>query len=164
VFGLRIAGFLAHRVPHAALSSVGFVAFVVLLGMLSIVNETASFLGGFGALSWLNSVQIGHFDGGGVIAMAVMFPLGFAYATVTVAAQTIINDRVPLRLQGRVGSTQAAMAAMCASLPVLAAGGLADVAGVAPVIAIVAAVIAVGAVANFRQPRWLTAAPAGRAA
>jgi hypothetical protein len=160
VFGLRIAAFLAHRVPHAALSSVGFVAFVVLLGMLSIVNQTASFLGGFGALAWLNSVQAGQFDGGGVIAMTIMFPLGFAFATVTVAAQTILNDRVPLHLQGRVGSTQAAMSAICASLPVLAAGALADIAGVAPVIAIVACTIAVGAIANFREPRWLAGAPA----
>lgn len=159
VLGLRIASFLAHRIRHAALSSFGFITFVVLLGMLSIVNQTASFLGGFGAFSWLNSVQVGRFDGGGVIAMTIMLPLGFSFATVTVAAQTLINDRVPLHLQGRVGSTQAAMSAICASLPVLAAGALADVVGVAPVIAIVAGTIAIGAIANLREPRWLVAGP-----
>lgn len=153
VLGLRIAGFLARRVPHALLSSVGFVTFVVCLALLAFVNEQADFLGGFGAFSWLNSVDIGSFDGGGVVAMVIVFPLGFSYALVSVAGQTVIDDRVPLHLRGRVGATQGALAAVASSVPVLAAGGLSDLIGVTPVIAIVAVVIGLAAVANFRSPR-----------
>lgn len=153
VFGLRIAGFLARRVPHAVLSSVGFATFVVCLALLAFVNQEADFLGGFGAFSWLNSVDIGSFDGGGVVAMVIVFPLGFSYALVSVAGQTVIDDRVPLHLRGRVGATQGALAAIASSVPVLAAGGLSDVIGVTPVIALVAALIGIAAVANFRRPR-----------
>lgn len=87
------------------------------------------------------------------MAMIVVLPLGFAYATVAVAGQTVIDDRVPLHLRGRVGATQGAMTAAASSVPVLAAGALSDLVGVTPVMALVAAVIGIAAVANFRAPK-----------
>jgi MFS family permease len=89
--------------------------------------------------------------------MALMFPLGFAYATVSVAGQTVLNDLVPLHLQGRVLSTQAAMSAVASSLPVLIAGALTDVFGVTLVMALVCAAISAGAIVNLREPPWLVA-------
>jgi len=153
VVGLRVAGFLAHRVPHAALSTMGFVGCVVLLAMLTFTNQLAEFLGGYGAFSWLNHISVGSFDGGGALAMLLVAPLGFAYALVQVAGQTVINDRVPLHLQGRVNATQAAMAAIASSLPVLAAGALSDLVGVTPVMALLAATIGAVAVMNMRPLR-----------
>ena len=115
------------------------------------MNEEASFLSGYGALSWLADVDIGSFDGGGLLAMALVLPFGFAYALVSVAAQTVLNDRVPLSLQGRVIATQAAMAAVAASLPVLGAGALGDWLGVQPAMATLAVAIGVAAVLNLRS-------------
>ena len=161
VLGLRIANFLSHRVPHSFLSTFGFLAFVVLLGMLCFVNQERDFLSGYSAFSWLGRINIGNFDGGGLLAMLLMLPLGFAYAVVSVAGQTVINDRVALQLQGRVGATQAAMSAVASSLPVVGAGLLSDAVGVQFVMALVAGVIAVAAVANVRQPKWLASASAG---
>ena len=151
IAGLRVAGFLAHRVPHGLLSSVGFALFTGLLLALTFVNEEASFLGGYGAFAWLNDVDLGNFDGGALIAMLLVLPLGFAYAIVSVAAQTVLNDRVPLALQGRVVATQGAMAALAASLPVLGAGALGDWLGVQPVMAILAISIAAATVINLRS-------------
>ncbi len=153
VLGLRVAGFLAHRVPHATLSSVGFLSFVVLLGLVAFVNPESEFLGGYGAFGWLNDISIGSFDGGGALATLLMGPMGFAYAVVSVAAQTVLNDRVPLQLQGRVQSTQAAMAAFACSAPVLLFGALSDAVGVTPVMAVLAATIGVVAVMNRREPK-----------
>ncbi len=153
VIGLRVAGFLAHRVPHGLLSSTGFFSFVILLGLIAFANEEADFLGGYGLFSWLNSVSIGNFDGGGLIAMILVLPAGFAYSLVNVAGQTVMDDRVPLHLRGRVGATQAAMAAVASSVPVLVAGALSDVIGVAPVMALVAVLTGAVAVLNLRQPR-----------
>ncbi len=151
VVGLRIAGYLAHRLPHALLSSFGFAAFTGLLLALAFVNEEATFLAGYGAFVWLNDVHIGNFDGGALLALALVLPLGFAYAIVSVAAQTVLNDRVPLPLQGRVVATQGVMAALAASLPVLGAGALGDWLGVQPVIAILAVAIAAATVINLRS-------------
>ncbi len=151
--GLRLAGFLAHRIPHVVLSSTGFIGFVVLLAMVTYTNEIADFIGGFGYFSWLNSVDIGSFDGGGVIAMLLVVPLGFCFALVSVAAQTAINDLVPLHLQGRVLATQGAMAAVAASAPVLIAGAMADALGITPVMTALALVTGFVAFANLRARR-----------
>jgi MFS family permease len=151
--GLRIAGFLAHRVPHSLLSSVGFVSFVVLLGLLACVNPLSEFLGGYGWFSFLNSVDIGTFDGGGVIAMIIVAPLGFAYAVVTVAGQTVIQDRVPIQLLGRVGATEGALAALAASFPVLIFGALGDWLGVSVVMALLAGATGLAAMLTLRTER-----------
>lgn len=161
VLGLRVASFLAHRVPHALLSSAGFAAFVVLLAGLTFVEQEASFLGGYGAFSWINEVSVGNFDRAGVLAMGLMLPLGFAFATVSVAGQTVLNDRVPLHLQGRVLATQAAMAGLASSVPVVLAGLLADLAGVTTVMALLAGGIGIAAVMNFRQPHTTPSPAAG---
>lgn len=152
VFGLRLAAFFAHRVPHALLSTVGFLTFVTALGMLAFVNPESEFLGGYGAFGFLNHVNIGSFDGGGLLAMVLAFPLGFAFATVNVAGQTLLNDRVPLHLQGRVQATQGALAAVVSSAPVLIAGAVSDAAGVPAVMAAVAALTGATALLNMRHP------------
>lgn len=149
--GLRVAGPLALRLPHGLLSSVGFGAFTALLLGLAFVNEEASFLGGYGAFAWLNNMNHENFDGGILLAMALVLPLGFSYAIVSVAAQTVLNDRVPLVLQGRVVATQGVMAALAASIPVLGAGALGDWVGVQPVMAILAVSIGVATVINLRS-------------
>ncbi len=159
--GLRVAGFLAHRVPHAFLSTIGFTMFTALLTAVTFVNREAEFLAGFGAFAWLDDVEIGNFDGGGVLALMLMFPLGFAYSVVSVAGQTVINDLVPLHLQGRVGSTQSAMAALASSIPVLVAGALSDVIGVVPTMAIICATIGIAAITTLREPRSLRTEPVG---
>ncbi len=163
VIGLRVAGFLAHRVPHGLLSTVGFAAFVAVLFAFTFVEEEASFLGGYGAFGWLNHINIGNFDGADVVAMVLAAPLGFSMAIVQVAAQTVLNDLVPLQLQGRAGATQAAMAGLASSIPVVLAGLLADLAGVTVVMALLAAAIGTAALMNLRQPRLKAASAAGMA-
>jgi MFS family permease len=148
--GLRVASVLSKRLPHAVLSTTGFLVFVVTLFAFAFVDPLARFLAGYGAMAWIDEVQISRFDGGGVVAMMLAFPLGFSYATVTVAANTVINARIPLHLQGRVQAAQGAMAAVTASLPVLLAGFLADILSVVPVMAGVAVLIGAAAVWNLR--------------
>jgi MFS family permease len=151
ILGLRVAGFLAHRLPHAILSNGGFAGFVVLLAMVAFVNREAEFLSGYTALAWLGSIKIGNFDQGAALAMILVLPLGFAYALAAVAAQTVMNDRVPLYLQGRVLSTQGALSAIASSAPVLAAGALTDAIGVVPVMAMLAGLLGAAAALNLRR-------------
>jgi MFS family permease len=94
--------------------------------------------------------------------MMLMLPLGFAYALVSVSAQTIVNDRVPLQIQGRVLATQAAMSAIASSVPVLIAGALSDAIGVTIVMALVAGTIGTAAIMNVR-PRNIATVTAGSA-
>jgi len=153
VVGLRLAGYLAHRVPHGLLSSTGFTGFVALLLAVAFARPLAAFLGGYSALSWMDSVDVGSFDSTGLVVMVLVVPAGFCYALVSVAAQTVINEQVPLHMQGRVLATQGALAALASSLPVLVAGALADVVGVTAVLAGLAVVIGIAASANLWRPR-----------
>jgi len=79
VLGLRIAGFLARRVPHGFLSTTGFTIFVVCLGLLAFVDQEADFLGG-SASSRGSTPSRSQLRWWRVMAMAIMFPLGFSYA------------------------------------------------------------------------------------
>jgi MFS transporter, DHA3 family, macrolide efflux protein len=153
IIGLRLAGFLAHRVRPAVLSTAGFVGFVPLLLLITFVRPASEFLAGYDLFSWLLSINIGSFDGAGVLAMFVVVPLGFSYALVAVAARTVINDQVALHLQGRVLATQGALAAIASSIPVLIAGAMTDLVGVTIVMAAVALLIGAAAVANLKGPR-----------
>ncbi len=143
VLGLQLANLLAHRLPVTVLSRTGYLGFIAFLALLTFVRQESEFLGGYGAFSWLDSVSIGSFDGAGVLAAALVAPLGFFYALVAVAGQTVLNDLVPLGMQGRVLATQGAMAAIASSVPVLIAGALTDVAGVTFVMALLSLTIAV---------------------
>lgn len=160
ILGLRLAGLLAHRVPHVVLSTSGFLGFVALLFGVTFVDPLAQFLGGYNVFSWLNEVHIGKFDGAGVLAMVLVVPLGFSYALVAVAGQTVLNDRVPLAMQGRVLATQAALAGLASSLPVLVAGALADLTSVTLVMALLAGATALGALGSVRGPRHPQRTPA----
>lgn len=159
ILGLQLANFLSHRLPHSVLSRTGFVGFIVFLFLLTFVRQEAEFLGGYGAFSWLNSVSIGRFDGAGFLAAIFVAPLGFFYALVAVAGQTVLNDLVPLGLQGRVIATQGAMAAIASSVPVLLAGALTDFTGVTFVMALLTLTISVVAYATMRRPRRLQIEP-----
>lgn len=153
LIGLRIAGFLSRRVAHGVLSTAGFVGFVVLVLLIAFARPASEFLGGYDLFAWLMSINIGTFDGAAVFVMLIIAPTGFSYALVTVAAQTVLNDQVPLHLQGRVLATQSAFAALASSIPVLIAGAMTDLVGVTIVLASLALLIGAAAVANLKGPR-----------
>lgn len=153
VLGLRLANFLAHRIPHTVLSRTGFIGFIIFLALVTFVEEESRFVSGYGAFAWLDNIKIGSFDSASVLAMTFVAPLGFFYALVAVAGQTVLNDVVPLQLQGRVLATQAAMSAVASSIPVLIAGALTDLAGVTFVMGLLTFSIAVIAALALRRPR-----------
>ncbi len=136
--GLRIASYVIRVLPHRLVSTAGITSFAIVLALVTLTNPVADFLAGFGSFDWLDSAAVGSLERGGVLAAVLALPLGFTYATVVVAAQTLITRSVPLSLQGRVMATQGAMAALASSAPVIAAGALADVAGVQTVMLLVA--------------------------
>lgn len=96
-----------------------------------------------------------------VIVMGLALALGLCYAAVNVAAQTLVHERVPLELRGRIFATQFAFANAAAVLPLLSLGSLADLIGIVEVNYMGAlAVLGYGVVTSMRM-RSLT--PAGGA-
>jgi MFS family permease len=149
--GLRFSHWIAGKVGPATMSASGFLLFVAMLIALTFVREETRLLAGYGALSWLDDVDIRGFEGAAFVAMVLVAPMGFGFAMVNVAARVLINQQVPIGQQGRVLATQTVIAGLAGTAPVLLAGLLADLVNVRAVLALVAAAVVAAAVYNSRR-------------
>ncbi len=69
-----------------------------------------------------------------IIVTALIAPaLAFAYTFVNIVGKTIINERIPREMQGRVFAAQNVLTNLASIPPILLAGLLADIVGVTPV-------------------------------
>jgi MFS family permease len=70
------------------------------------------------------------------IAATIIFAntYGFALTVVLTMGRVLLNERVPLRMQGRIFAAQSILSNLTAIVPIVVAGVLADTAGVQPVL------------------------------
>jgi MFS family permease len=70
------------------------------------------------------------------IAVTIVFAntYGFALTVVLTMGRVLLNERVPLRMQGRIFAAQSILSNLTAIVPIVVAGVLADTAGVQPVL------------------------------
>lgn len=98
-----------HRLIHWGLCAIGFaLGFLALLGI---------------ALEWPIEVEIG-------LVMATTLLAGLAFVAVVVSAQTIVQERAPAELRGRVFAVQLVLSNVVSVVPLVFLGELADVIGV----------------------------------
>lgn len=84
--------------------------------------------------------------------------LGVLFAWVTVSCQTLLMERTPSTVRGRVFAVQLTLGSAASILPLLFVGGLADLVGVAPVMFLIGvAVVTTGLAAGARVRRGLLA-------
>ncbi|MXX32854.1 MAG: MFS transporter [Chloroflexi bacterium] len=107
---------LGRRFRIAAMASVGLAVITVIVTM-------------FGVLDFLRST--GSTQDWLLAATLIMaFPLGLAYAMVNAPAQTLLQERAPPAMRGRLFSTQMMLANAVSMLALLLVGGVSDAAGV----------------------------------
>lgn len=85
------------------------------------------------------------------IVMVLAFALGVAFSLISVPAQTIIQERTPVDMRGRIFAAQLTLAGVVTILPLIFLGGLADLVGINFVLLLVAAVMAGLAIFNHRR-------------
>lgn len=139
--GLRLVARLEAYVGKNALTTIGFGVLVGGLVVLALVRPLSQALAGWNLLGLFEPGPLGIGFARVAIAAGVVLPLGFALAVINVAARALLNERIPLDMQGRVFALQTVVANVAAVLPLLLAGLLADRLGAAPVLLLVAAVI-----------------------
>ena len=88
--------------------------------------------------------------------------LAFSFTFVNIVARTIVNERIPREMQGRVLAAQGVLTNLASIPPILLTGLLADLVGVPPVFFIVA--LTCGMAALFFAARNLAAPAIGRPA
>jgi MFS family permease len=126
VLGTLLIGRYGYRLQREVLSNTGVIWQGVILAL-------------FGLAGWLlpGTVRLT------VLSSVFAFCLGVGFAAIGIPAQTMLQERTPSRLRGRVFSVQFLLANMLSIPPMLFAGTLADRIGIPPVVIIMAVVVLV---------------------
>lgn len=156
ILGLVLTPKLAERIEKRLLVTIGFLLMVSLLLLFGAINGFTSFLRALPVGKVFEDGPLGYQDGRLGAALVLAAPLGFGLSMVQVAAQTLLHERVPLEMQGRVFALQGAVKNATAILPLLVLGGLASVLGdVRPVLIIAALLLlSLALYGGARSAQW----------
>jgi MFS family permease len=110
-------------------------------GLAEIMETTPGPLnpGRFAGLSLLQS-----------LTMLFAFPMGFSYALLNAPAQTVLHERAPPEMRGRIFATQVVSANFVSLLPLLVVGAITDFVGITAVMVGVAVFLLLFALVSTR--------------
>ncbi len=116
LLALVFVPWLGRRFPINSMASFGLAVIMVIVTMFGVLD----FLRASGSSQdWLLAATL-----------LMAFPLGLAYAMVNAPAQTLLQERAPPEMRGRLFSAQIMLANAVSMLALLLVGGVADTAGV----------------------------------
>ncbi|HLE02033.1 MAG TPA: MFS transporter, partial [Dehalococcoidia bacterium] len=150
VMGIKVedAVFLFAPAGVGIITGIGILPRLTLrLGKQQVINVAMALLTlsliGLGGVAWARNWLIAGatLPGAVAIVMAASFVMGGAYAGVAIPAQTILQEKVPPGLRGRIFATQLVLANVASLLPLLFLGSLADLIGIGPVLFLTAALV-----------------------
>ncbi len=127
---------------------IGVVGVAVAMALLATVRGVAEIMettpgplnpGRFLGLSLLQS-----------LTMLFAAPMGFAYALVSTPAQTVLHERAPPEMRGRIFATQVVSANFISLLPLLLVGGIIDLTSVTAVMLGIAGILLLFAYVSAR--------------
>jgi MFS family permease len=153
VLGLRLLPWLAGKVGKDRLVALGLTGIAVCLVGMGFVESIADLLGRTESLNPFGPERLGGLSL--LVALAMLFagPLGLSYAMVNAPAQTVLHERAPPEMRGRVFGAQLALASLVAIIPLLLVGAVVDLYGVSIVLLSIAAVVAVAAAVSVLLTR-----------
>ncbi|MGC4106593.1 MAG: MFS transporter [Thermomicrobiales bacterium] len=133
VIGLRLAPALGRSIGEQLTATMGLFVFALCVAALGFVNATYLFLNDTLNLPLDDVTNLIRIPPLVAMAMIISIPAGFASAIVNVAARSILLQRTPGQLRGRVIATQGLIGNVGSLLPTLIAGIAMDVFGVTPI-------------------------------
>jgi len=132
--GLRSVEYLSNRFNKLVTISAGYVLMAASLIALGLVPAAAEGLQSIDPFGLFAANALG--EKGARIAVTVGFGnlYGFALTVVLTMGRALINERIPVSMQGRVFAAQSILSNLVAIIPVVLASLVADAIGVAPVL------------------------------
>ncbi len=125
---------------------VGLVGLAVSLVLLALVEPLAEITEQAPGSDWVTrQLQLSLLQ---ALTMLIAGPMGFFYALLNAPAQTVLHERAPPEMRGRIFATQVVSANFISLLPLLVLGALTDVVKVPAVLLMIAAAVAGLAVAS----------------
>lgn len=165
--GLRFLPWVARRGKNRVVV-VGLAGISVCLVLLALVNPIADvWKEAPGALRVTHLLRISLLQ---ALVMAFAAPMGLFYALLNAPAQTVLHERAPPEMRGRIFATQVVSANFISLVPLLLIGAITDLVKVTVVLLILAAVVAalaavsqrLGMPAEQEQPERRTPQGVGR--
>jgi len=155
LLGLRALPWFAQRLGKGRVVVMGLVGLALCLVALGFVERIADFMEGTENLNpFASNGRVAGLSLLVTLTMALTGPLGFAYALVNAPAQTILHERAPAEMRGRVFASQLVLANLVSIGPLILIGGVADLYGVSPVLLSIAImVLLVAAISVFQEGR-----------
>jgi MFS family permease len=141
LLGLRGVGWLERYAGKSRILASGFFLLVVSFLAFGFVGSLAGVLEGQNPLGLFDPGPLDDRGARILMTMAIAAVLGLAYSLVGVVTRALINERVPVEMQGRVFAAMAVLSSVASILPLLLVGGLVDLVGVRPILVAIAMMI-----------------------
>ena len=156
LFGLRAVPWIVARLGKTRTVALGLFGLAFCLVGFGLVETIAAGLERTERFNPFGTERI--FGQSILVAITVAFagPLGFAYALLNAPAQTILHERTPAEMRGRVFASQMVLANGVALLPLVVVGGIGDLYGISRVMLAISLLLALGgALSLYLERRWL---------
>jgi MFS family permease len=143
--GLRFISWFANRIGRERVVTMGLTGIALCLVALALVEPLAALL------EWTHILTPDGVAGLGLLVTLTMFfafPMGLSYALLNAPAQTILHERAPAEMRGRIFTTQIVSANFFALLPLLAIGAITDVVGISWVLVLIALLVSAAGLAS----------------
>ena len=150
ILGLRLLPWFAQRIGKQRVVTAGLGGIGVCLVALALAEPLAALLEHTGAL---DPEGIGGLGLLVTLTMFFAFPLGLSYALINAPAQTVLHERAPAEMRGRIFTTQVVSANFFSLLPLLLVGAITDLLGISLVLMFIALGVSVAGVLNVRVVR-----------
>ncbi len=156
LIGLRAVPLIVARFTKIKTVALGLALLAICLAALGLVETIADLLERTDQFNPFGTDRV--FGLSILVALTMLFagPMGFGYAMLNTPAQTIVHERTPVEMRGRVLASQMVLANGVALLPLVVVGGIADLYGVSRVILAIGVLLALGgALSLYLEQRWL---------
>ncbi len=145
LIGLRFLPHLARKGKNQVVI-IGLAGIAFCLVLLALVEPLAEFTDQApGPLNPTRFLRISLLQ---ALTMAIAGPMGFAYALLNAPAQTVLHERAPAEMRGRIFATQVVSANFISLLPLLIIGIVTDWTSITAVLLLIAALVSVMALAS----------------
>ncbi|MGB2695426.1 MAG: MFS transporter [Dehalococcoidia bacterium] len=158
LIGLRAIPFIAARLGKNRTVAVGLFGLAICLIAFGFVETIATALERTDRLNPFGTETDRLFGQSILVTITIAFagPLGFSYALLNAPAQTLLHERTPLEMRGRIFASQMVLANGVALIPLVVVGGIADLYGVSAVVLGLGTLLLVGGAATlYLERRWL---------
>ena len=145
--GLRFIPWFA-RYGKNRIVVIGLAGLTVCLVLLALVEPIARTWERSGAVDPSHLLKVSLLQ---ALVMCFAGPMGFFYALLNAPAQTILHERAPPEMRGRIFATQVVSANFLSLLPLIVIGVITDLIHVTPVLLILAALVGVLAAVSWRM-------------